>query len=144
MHWETLNSVFSFSFYLINLICVSISIIIWLNKKIILINKFSKHNHVNVPSCEIKYLDLHMSFIFSNFIFSYFLWFFLFINTNSSWFIWLYVYIYWKFFNFKNTLRKLVDIVFFSFKSNPQQNSQIFSICLAWHSSNHKHHALYV
>jgi hypothetical protein len=42
---------------------------------------------------------------------------FLFININSSWFIWLYIDTHWNFFNFKNTLRKLVDIVFF-FKKN--------------------------
>ena len=56
-------------FYSINLICVSISIIICLNKEIILINKFSKHNRVNVSSFEIKYLDLHPSLDFSSFIF---------------------------------------------------------------------------
>jgi hypothetical protein len=38
-------------------------------KKIILINKFSKHNQVNVPSFDIKYLDLHPSLDFSSFIF---------------------------------------------------------------------------
>jgi hypothetical protein len=38
---------FSLLFYSSNLMCVSISIIIWLNKKIILISKFSKHNWVN-------------------------------------------------------------------------------------------------
>jgi hypothetical protein len=34
---------------------------------IILINKFSKHNQVNIPSFEIKYLDLHLSPDFSSF-----------------------------------------------------------------------------
>jgi hypothetical protein len=62
---------FSLLFYSINLICISIFIIICLNKKIILINKFSKHNRVNVPSSEIKYLDLHLSLNFSTFIFKY-------------------------------------------------------------------------
>jgi len=50
--------VFSFLFYSINLISVSISIIVCLNKKIILIKKFSKHNQVNVMFFKTKYLDL--------------------------------------------------------------------------------------
>jgi hypothetical protein len=53
-------------FYSINLMCVSIFIIIWLNKKI---NKFSKHNRVNITSCEIKYLDIYLSLDFFNFYF---------------------------------------------------------------------------
>ena len=36
-----------------------IFIIVWLNKKIILINKFSKYNQVNVTFYEIKYLDVY-------------------------------------------------------------------------------------
>jgi len=44
-------------FYSINLICVFIFIIVWLDKKIILINKFSKHNRLNVTSFKIKYFD---------------------------------------------------------------------------------------
>jgi hypothetical protein len=36
--------VFSLLFYLINLISIFISIIVYLNKNIILINKFKKHN----------------------------------------------------------------------------------------------------
>ena len=54
-------------FYSINLICVSIFIIVCLNKKIILIKKFSKQNRVNVLSFKIKYLDPHMSLNFSRF-----------------------------------------------------------------------------
>jgi len=50
---------------------VSISIIIWFNKKLILIKKISKHNRVNIPCCGIKYIDLHLSLNFSNFAFSY-------------------------------------------------------------------------
>jgi hypothetical protein len=57
---------FSFLCYLINLMYASISIIVWLNKKIILINKFSKHNRVYVLSYEIKYLNLYLSINFSN------------------------------------------------------------------------------
>jgi len=37
------------------------SIIVCLNKKIILINKFSKHNWINIPLFEIKYIDLLLS-----------------------------------------------------------------------------------
>jgi hypothetical protein len=55
---------FSLLFYSINLICVSISIIICLNKKIILINKYSKHNQVNISSFKIKYYDLKLSLDF--------------------------------------------------------------------------------
>lgn len=62
---------FPLLFYLINLICVSIYIIVCLNKKGILINKFSKHKRVNARSFKIKYLDLHMSLDFSSFIFGY-------------------------------------------------------------------------
>jgi len=57
-------------FYSINLICISIFIIVCLNKKIILINKFSKQNRVNVLSFKIKYLDTHVSQFFK-FFFSY-------------------------------------------------------------------------
>jgi hypothetical protein len=50
---------------------VSIFIIIWLNKKIILINKFSKHNWINISSWEIKYFNPNLSLDFFNFIFSF-------------------------------------------------------------------------
>jgi hypothetical protein len=43
-----LHIIFFLLFYSNNLICVSIFIIVWLDKKIILINKFSKHNRLNV------------------------------------------------------------------------------------------------
>jgi hypothetical protein len=33
--------------------------------------KISKHDQVNVLSCEIKYLDLHLSFSFLSFIFRF-------------------------------------------------------------------------
>ena len=63
---------FPLLFYSINLICVSISIIICLNKyKIILINKFNKYNWVNILSFEIKYFNLCLSHNFSSFIFKY-------------------------------------------------------------------------
>jgi hypothetical protein len=39
-------------------------IIVWLNEKFILINKFSKYSCVNIPSCEIKYLNLYLPLIF--------------------------------------------------------------------------------
>ena len=47
---------FPLLFYLINLICLSISIIVCLNKKIILINKFSKHNKVNISFLRLNIL----------------------------------------------------------------------------------------
>jgi hypothetical protein len=37
--------------------------------KLILINKFVKHNQVNYPYCDIKYLDLLLSLIFFQFCF---------------------------------------------------------------------------
>ena len=40
-------------------------------KKIISINKFSKHNLMNVSFCKIKYLDLHLPLDLCNFDFSY-------------------------------------------------------------------------
>jgi hypothetical protein len=55
---------FSILFYLINLICVSISIIFCLNKKDILIKTFSKHYRVYVSSFEIKYFDVYLSLDF--------------------------------------------------------------------------------
>jgi hypothetical protein len=58
-----------FLFYPINLMCVYIFIIVWLNNMIILINKISKHNCVDVTSCEIKYLNLYVSLDFLNFYF---------------------------------------------------------------------------
>jgi hypothetical protein len=61
--------IFLFLFYSINLICVSISIIVYLNDKIILINKFSKYNQINIMSFEIKCLDLHISFEIFKFYF---------------------------------------------------------------------------
>jgi hypothetical protein len=74
---SSLTYYFFLLFYLINLICVSIFIIVWLNKKIILIKKFNKYNRVNVKSYEIKYFNLHSSLlIFPVFIFSHYLWFF--------------------------------------------------------------------
>jgi hypothetical protein len=109
---------FSLLFYSINLICISISIIICLNKKIILINKFSIHNQVNVLACKIKYLDLHSSFNFSIFIFSYRLWFFFHLLTCIV--VNLFNYMYHNFFNFqlkkinyKNMLKKLIYIIFY-------------------------------
>jgi hypothetical protein len=62
--------------YSINLIYVSISIIFCLNKKIIFINKFRKHNWINISVYKIKYLDVHLSVSFFNFIFIFGLWFF--------------------------------------------------------------------
>ena len=50
--------------------CVSISIIVWLYKNIILINRFNKHNRVSILSYKIKYLYLHMFLDFFDFIFS--------------------------------------------------------------------------
>jgi len=48
---------FFFLFYLINIIYVCISIIIFLNKKFILIDKLNKYNWVNIMYFKIKYLD---------------------------------------------------------------------------------------
>jgi hypothetical protein len=63
---------FSLLFYSINLISISISIIICLNKKIISINKFNKHNQINISYFKIKYLNLHSSFdIINDFLFIY-------------------------------------------------------------------------
>lgn len=78
---------FSFLCYLINLIYASISIIVWLNKKIILINKFSKHNRIYVLSYEIKYPDLYLSIDFSNLFLIIVNDFFIIINTHNSRFI---------------------------------------------------------
>jgi hypothetical protein len=51
---------------------MSIFINVWLNKDIILINKFSKYNRVDITSCKIKYPDLHLFLdFFLIFIFSH-------------------------------------------------------------------------
>jgi hypothetical protein len=55
---------FFFLLYPINFIYISISNIILLNKNLIQINRVIEYNHVNDPCCEIKYLDLHMFFVF--------------------------------------------------------------------------------
>jgi hypothetical protein len=52
------------------ILCVFVYAITWFNKKMILVNKFIQHKYVNDPCCEIKYLDLHPSLDFFNFIFS--------------------------------------------------------------------------
>ena len=54
--YTTLYNIFSLLFFLINLICESIFNIILLNKKLILIKKFSEYNRVNILSYKIKYL----------------------------------------------------------------------------------------
>jgi len=61
--YVVLHSMFFTFIYSINLIYVSISIIIiiLLNKKLILINKFSKHSRAIIISCKIKYLNLYVS-----------------------------------------------------------------------------------
>jgi hypothetical protein len=41
-----------------------------------MINKFIKHNRINYPCWDIKYLDLYFSFSFFSFIFIYCWWFF--------------------------------------------------------------------
>ena len=84
-----------FLFYSINLTSVSIFIIIWLNEKNILINKFSKHNRVNVSSCEMKYFNLHLSLNFFKFIFelSFFVIFYLLTYIILDLFDYIYIYI---------------------------------------------------
>jgi hypothetical protein len=44
--------------------------------KFILIEEFIKHNQVNYPCCDFRYLDLHFSLGFLNFIFVYYWWIF--------------------------------------------------------------------
>ena len=39
--------------------------------KFILINKFIKHNQINDPCCNIKYIDLYLCLSFSSFVFIY-------------------------------------------------------------------------
>jgi hypothetical protein len=51
-----------------------------IEKKII--KKISKNNQVNIPSCKIKYLNLHLSLNFSSFIFIYCLWLFFHLLTH--------------------------------------------------------------
>jgi hypothetical protein len=96
---------------------VHIFIIVWLNKKVILIDKFSKYNQVNILSCKIKYLDLHLAFDFSSFILSYRLWFFLF-NTHGFQFIILLVcinffYFRLEFFQPQKYIKKPIYIIVF-------------------------------
>ena len=60
--------IFPLLFYSINLICIFIFIIIFFNKKIILINKFSKYNQINFLYFRIKYLHQHLTLNFQSFI----------------------------------------------------------------------------
>ena len=70
--YATLHDVFFFILFVtINIICVSIFSIVCLNKKFILINKFSKNNQVNILFFEIKYFDLYIFLDFSSIIFRY-------------------------------------------------------------------------
>ena len=56
--------------YSIAFMCVSISIIVWLNKKLILINKVITQPSTDLY-CEIKYLYLYLPLDFSSLVFSY-------------------------------------------------------------------------
>ena len=59
-----------YHFYLIQSISyVSINIIVWLNRNLILINKIIKHNQVKSMCCGIKYLYLYIFINFSVFFF---------------------------------------------------------------------------
>jgi hypothetical protein len=69
-------------FYSINFMCVH------LYYKLIFINKFIKHNQINDLNCDIKYLDLYWFLVFSNYVFIYHYFFFIY-SHNSLWFIWL-------------------------------------------------------
>jgi hypothetical protein len=60
----TLHNIF-FPFILFNKIHMFVNFYY----KLILINKFIKHNRVNDPCCAIKYLDLYLAFNYCNFIF---------------------------------------------------------------------------
>ena len=62
----TLHNIF-LPFILFNKFYVSISFYY----KLILINKFIKHNRVNVSCCAIKYLDLYLFLDFCTFVFIY-------------------------------------------------------------------------
>ena len=59
-----------FLFYSIYLICIYFYYCL-----IEVINKLRKYNQINISSYKIKYLDLHLSFDFFSFIFSYRLFF---------------------------------------------------------------------
>ena len=108
-------------FYSINLICISIFIIVCLNKKIILINKFSKQNRVNVLSFKIKYLDTHVSQFFKFFL--VIINEFLFIYSHT-WFLiyWIkymhnFFYLNLDFLNYRNILKKYAYTSFFNKKN---------------------------
>ena len=60
--YATLHNIF---FYSINFMCVNFYY------KFILINKFIKHNQINDPCCNIKYIDLYLCLSFSSFVFIY-------------------------------------------------------------------------
>ena len=52
--------------------CVSNYTIIWLNKKLTLINRVIEYNKVNDPYCEIKYLNILSPPNFFKYVFSYY------------------------------------------------------------------------
>jgi hypothetical protein len=104
---------FPLLFYLINLICLSISIIVCLNKKIILINKFSKHNKVNISfsrlniliyTCLLNFQILFLVII-NDFLFIYL---FTHITINLFNYINKIFYLNLIFLNYRNVLKKYV------------------------------------
>ena len=96
----------SFLFYSINVIYALISIIVFLNKKIILINKFSKHNRINILSFENKYLHLYLSLDFQV----------LFLSIVNDLFIYLFTHIVLNLFNYMNAYFFLFELRFFKLK----------------------------
>jgi hypothetical protein len=101
-------SVFSLLFYSFNLIYVSIFIIICLNKNIILINKFMKHNWINVSSYKIKYLDLYLFLII--FFFLVIVYGFIYLLTNIVFNLFLYLKKYYCFYIKKNVWFSIIII----------------------------------
>jgi hypothetical protein len=104
---------FPLLFYLINLICLSISINVCLNKKIILINKFSKHNMVNILfsrlniliyTCLLNFQILFLVII-NDFLFIYL---FTHITINLFNYINKIFYLNLIFLNYRNVLKKYV------------------------------------
>jgi len=91
--------------------CISIFIIIWFNKKLILIKKSSKENQINIMSCEIKYFDIYLSLKFYKFndIFLCLL-----TLIVLEWFDYIYEFFYLhNCFIYKNMLKKSIYIIFF-------------------------------
>jgi hypothetical protein len=103
--------------------CISIFIIVWLNKKLVLINKFSKYNRINISSFKIKYLNLYLFLDFFSLLFIVIVYScFFYLLTHIILDLFNYIFFHLEFFKYKNMLKKSIYKFFIKFFFNTQQN----------------------